>query len=326
MTLVYGKGHFLFLGDVHQLPPIVRGRYGQLDRSILETLMTRYPDAHQMALDTTYRMNQAICTFPSKMWYDGLLHPAPSVADAQLAIEIDTNDYFPTENQLPAQNQCREESEINSPRSAPPFMERGPKGEATGQEITSRFLNPILDPSKPLILILCDHACCAQQSDTEAELMASMACRLMTQHHLAAEELAIISPHRAQNNAIMTRMSEMMRQSIKNHECLDLPLVDTVERMQGAERDIILFSLTSSDPDHIQSEFLNSPNRLNVAMTRTKKKLIIVGSQAFFSAIPTDEAMLKRHHCFKALLAHCKEEASLFYLVKNQTTARLICY
>ena len=320
MALVYGKGHFLFLGDVHQLPPIVRGNYGPLERSILETLMARYPDTNQMTLDTTYRMNKEICTFPSKMWYDGLLHSAPSVANAHLAIDINTSDDFPTKNQLPTQNQCREEPEVNSPLSAPPFMEDEPKGESTGREITPRFLNSILDPSKPLALILCDHTCSAQQSDMEAELMATMACRLMTQHHIAADDMAIISPHRAQNNAIMTQMSEMVRQFIKGNEessekgmkPLALPLVDTVERMQGAERDVILFGLTVSDLDHIQSEFLNSPNRLNVAMTRAKKKLVIVGSKAFFSAIPTDEAMLARHHCFKALLAYCKKENALF--------------
>ncbi|NOX32548.1 MAG: ATP-binding domain-containing protein, partial [Deltaproteobacteria bacterium] len=85
-----------------------------------------------------------------------------------------------------------------------------------------------------------------------------------------------------------------------------LPVVDTVERFQGAERDIIIFGITSSDPDHLQSDFLNSPNRLNVAMTRAKNKLIIVGSHAFFNVIPDSETALENNICFKALLNHCR--------------------
>ncbi len=58
----------------------------------------------------------------------------------------------------------------------------------------------------------------------------------------------------------------------------DLPLIDTVERIQGAEREVILFGFTCSDPDQVLSEFLNNPNRLNIAITRTRHKPIVVGS------------------------------------------------
>jgi len=94
---------------------------------------------------------------------------------------------------------------------------------------------------------------------------------------------------------------------------VQLPLVDTIERVQGAERDVIFFGLTASDPDHLTSEFLNSPNRLNVAMTRARKKLIIVGSKAFFSMIPHTESLLVKNSCFKQLLAHCRETNVVFW-------------
>ena len=96
-----------------------------------------------------------------------------------------------------------------------------------------------------------------------------------------------------------------------------LPLVDTVERVQGAERDVILFGLTASDPDHLLSEFLNSPNRLNVAMTRARTKLIIIGSRAFFSALPDSESMLIKNSCFKQLLTHCREQNAVFQVGSN---------
>jgi superfamily I DNA and/or RNA helicase len=122
--------------------------------------------------------------------------------------------------------------------------------------------------------------------------------------------MAIITPHRAQNNAILQRLGELMA---------DLPLVDTVERIQGAERDVIIFGLTASDPDHMTSEFLNSPNRLNVAMTRARKKLIIMGSQAFFSVIPDSDALLAKHCCFKQLLNHCRRQNAVFHFPKQMS-------
>jgi superfamily I DNA and/or RNA helicase len=91
-----------------------------------------------------------------------------------------------------------------------------------------------------------------------------------------------------------------------------LPIIDTVERLQGAERDIILFSLTTSDPDHLESLFLNNPNRFNVAITRARHKLVVVGSRAFFTRVPRTETGLLAHRCFTAYYHLCRERQALF--------------
>ncbi|SLM28913.1 DEAD/DEAH box helicase domain protein [Desulfamplus magnetovallimortis] len=270
LSIVYAKGNFLFLGDVHQLPPVVMGSYGELDDSLLSRLMAIYPDSHKVSLDITYRMNKAICDFPSRMWYKNMLHPAPLNADAVLKLN-DFNDSY----------------------------------EVCDGEFSSQ-LYKILDPEKPVVIMLAEHEGCSQQCGLEAEIMASVACELMVRYGIEAQRIALISPHRAQNNAIAGRVAEMLAGT-----GLPLPLVDTVERVQGAERDVILFGITSSDPDHVLSEFLNSPNRLNVAMTRAKKKLIITGSRAFFHAIPESEHMLERNRCFKELLSYCREQGAI---------------
>ena len=66
--------------------------------------------------------------------------------------------------------------------------------------------------------------------------------------------------------------------------------MDTVERYQGGEADFIIISSTVSDPDYVrsESEFLLNLNRINVAISRMKKKLVIVASRSIFEFMPQD--------------------------------------
>lgn len=60
------------------------------------------------------------------------------------------------------------------------------------------------------------------------------------------------------------------------------PLIaaDTIDKMQGQERAVIFYSMTSGDYDYAaeMSEFLFNPNKMNVAFSRAKYKLIVVGN------------------------------------------------
>ena len=71
-----------------------------------------------------------------------------------------------------------------------------------------------------------------------------------------------------------------------------LPRIDTVERMQGSEFDIVIFSATVSDKDTIHSPFLKEYRRFNVALTRARKKFILVASSFFFQSFPKTEREL----------------------------------
>jgi hypothetical protein len=276
LSLIYCKGNYLCLGDVHQLPPVIRtpatGQEttipemdGTLSEewarlSLLKILMQHYP-RQSAYLKTTYRMNAEICAFPSRTWYDAGLHSAPENAHARISF--------------------------------------------TGSLSMDDPLDNIIDPDKPMVVVRTHHLGCGRESNTEANIVARIAHHLLCRHNLSKEQLAVISPHRAQNNAIRSRLSELCKSS---H---DLPLIDTVERIQGAERDVIIFGLTCSDPDRVLGEFLNNPKRFNVAITRARKKLIVVCSEAFISAVAQNEKALVANACFKAFFEHIRSEAHI---------------
>ena len=271
LSMLYGKGNFMFSGDTKQLPPIVLGDRNtetmDIHHSVLSYLLDRYDSSHCVRLDRTYRMNEDLCAFPSHMWYDGELR-----ADAGNA-----------HNRLMLQHADHRD-----------------------------LLDRVLDPTKPVALLIVDHLGHHQKSDEEVEITTQLAHRLISEHGLDPDQIALISPHRAQNNATADRLTKRLGDANAK-----LPLIDTVERVQGAERDVILYAFTTSDPDYVTSPFLNNPNRFNVAITRARQKLIVVGSQAFFSAIPQTEDALEANRCFKAFYEFCGERNSLFFWGTN---------
>jgi len=59
-----------------------------------------------------------------------------------------------------------------------------------------------------------------------------------------------------------------------------LPIIDTVERVQGLTVELVVVSLCASEPNYVASvlPFLCSPNRLNVAISRARTKVVLVAS------------------------------------------------
>ena len=68
------------------------------------------------------------------------------------------------------------------------------------------------------------------------------------------------------------------------------PIVDTVDRFQGLERDFIIASYTVADSDFIRSEedFILNPRRFNVTLTRPRSKFVMFVSQSLVQHLPSD--------------------------------------
>ena len=103
----------------------------------------------------------------------------------------------------------------------------------------------------------------SRENPREAGLVAQLATDLMSAG-VAASDLAIISPYHDQVNRIDDQL-----------EVEDLE-VDTVDGFQGREKEVVLVSLVRSN-DRGEIGFLDEPRRFNVALTRARRKAVVVG-------------------------------------------------
>ena len=118
------------------------------------------------------------------------------------------------------------------------------------------------------------------RSPYESKLVADIVYDL-TSNGVKLEDLAVITPYRAQVREVK---KALVKKGILDEDSLDDVFVDTIERMQGQEKDYVIFTLANSNPSEVEDrlEFFYSPNRLNVAITRAKTKCIVIANEKVF--------------------------------------------
>jgi len=117
----------------------------------------------------------------------------------------------------------------------------------------------------------------------EAAFLLKHATRLVAElsaHYPAAgfPSIAIISPYRLQ----VQLLQELLRHSPALQPYLHRIAVNTIDSFQGQERDIVYIGMTRSNADS-RIGFLAEVRRMNVAMTRARKKLVVIGDSSTLS-------------------------------------------
>ncbi|MGC9147764.1 MAG: AAA domain-containing protein [Infirmifilum sp.] len=134
-------------------------------------------------------------------------------------------------------------------------------------EITAEgALAHMLDPEKPAVLVHVEGEERAEEGSrwNEEELRAATEIiQELIAHGVQPQLIGAISPYRAQRN----RLSEILREEVE---------VGTVDAFQGREKDIIIFSATATSQH--STRFVENERRLNVALTRARKKLIVLAN------------------------------------------------
>jgi DNA replication ATP-dependent helicase Dna2 len=148
-------------------------------------------------------------------------------------------------------------------------------------EPSSDWLETVLSPETSLVWLPSKTTTTRNFSMEETDLINQIVSELK-QRGFRMEELGIVTPFRRQARTIRRRLQANPKLILEETAAIT---VDTVERMQGQERSVILVSTAASDPGFITAleEFLFLPQRLNVAVSRAKVKVIILSSDNFIS-------------------------------------------
>jgi DNA replication ATP-dependent helicase Dna2 len=150
-------------------------------------------------------------------------------------------------------------------------------------------LAPVLDPAHALVLL--DVPPLPGERGGKVSRAQALAARHLVHDLLrggvAPEQIGVIAPWRAHVAAIRQELQARRAQTGASTQVV----VDTVDRFQGAERAVILFALggapAAAEWAGRGAEFLADPRRLNVALTRAQRKLIVLAETRDLRNNPT---------------------------------------
>lgn len=252
----------ILAGDHCQLPPTVKSiaalRAG-LGKTLMERIAENKPEVVTL-LKIQYRMNDEIMRFSSNWFYGGKVESAPQIKYRSVLDYDHPITWIDTSNE---ENQITIEGEDAPEDSA-----------STASSVSAANLNSDLNFKEQFV-----GESFGRINKAEAELtlltLAEYFTKIGKQRVLEERiDVGIISPYRAQ--------VQYLKKLIKKYEFFKpyrrLISVNTVDGFQGQERDVILISLVRSN-DEGQIGFLKDLRRMNVAMTRARMKLIILGNK-----------------------------------------------
>ncbi len=181
----------------------------------------------------------------------------------------------------------------------------------TRHTATTAPLESVYDTDAPIVLITYDSEQTYQQVNP---VEAAISQTLLLDHH-SDLTAGLVTPHNAQRSRLQEMLHEL--QHSDDHPDVDIEvgentLVETVERFQGGEQDLMIVSATVSDPRYIdaENEFLLQQNRANVSFTRHQNKLIVVAPETLFGHIPSDPEVYDEAELWKAVAVAAGEAPS----------------
>ncbi|KAG7727493.1 hypothetical protein KL933_002427 [Ogataea haglerorum] len=247
---------FVLVGDHYQLPPLVRSaeaRAGGMDKSLFRILSEKYPQS-VVELTHQYRMSADVMMLSNCLIYDGRLKcGTPQVAYQTLRVPLPER----------LQEQC-----VQVPEQF-------------------RWMDHVFDP-KNRVLFLNHDGVPAQEvangekieNPVEADLILQI-IKCLVSCGVSASSIGVMSFYRAQ--------LRYFYRGLRNHPDIE---VLTADQFQGRDKDCIIISLVRSNEKNVAGELLREWRRVNVAMTRAKSKLIILGSEKLMKTIPQFEGFM----------------------------------
>jgi superfamily I DNA and/or RNA helicase len=257
--------NLVLAGDHRQLGPIYKFQMQDSSQGLFDCIFSYMRESHQLeptALDQNYRTNIEISDWPKERFYP----EGYEAFQPQRRLDITLSHFSATQ---------------------PPYW--------PAQLPWSGELLHILDPNVPIVVITYDAQSYTVSNPFEAQIVAALTYlyRLALKHNgdcpssedFGQQFLGIVTPHRAQMSNIRNLLIETSALSAEA-----FPIVDTVDRFQGQERNLIISSYAVADKDFVrlEEEFILNPRRFNVTLTRARSKFIMLVSEAIVQYLPDD--------------------------------------
>ncbi|XP_062832309.1 DNA replication ATP-dependent helicase/nuclease DNA2 isoform X1 [Anolis carolinensis] len=256
---------FVLVGDHQQLPPLVQNAEAR-DLGMGESLFKRLEKNENAVVQLTvqYRMNRKIMSLSNKLVYDGKLESG-SERISKAVIDLPKFKELKLEQQYPSKT----------------------------------WLKETLDPNNPVCFLNTEKIPAPEQIEkhgvsnmTEARLVLFLTS-MFIKAGCRPSDIGVISPYRHQLKVITDLMTSSQISKVE---------VNTVDKYQGRDKSIIIVSFVRSNSDGKPGELLKDWRRLNVAITRAKHKLVMLG------CVPS----LCQYIPLKKLLSHLKTEDLIF--------------
>jgi DNA replication ATP-dependent helicase Dna2 len=295
---------FILVGDHHQLPPLVQNKEaseGGLDISLFKLLCEAHPQA-VVSLEHQYRMCADIMLLSNTFIYSGRLKcGTPAVASRRLVHPIpeglNTYHYRLNSSKLVSDPIC------------------------FGPNTATCWLSRALDPSNPVVFINTDSISTKLEVQAGSRITNSLEARLVT--HLtvsllslgiAASEIGVIAFYRSQLAILRQSLQHAQTQTQSSELAAGASApgaaameLHTADKFQGRDKEIVLVSCVRSNENGSVGDLLKDRRRVNVALTRARSKLIILGS----------EKTLSSNDLLKDLVGLCREKGWVFDLQQD---------
>ncbi len=272
-------GRVILAGDHCQLPPTVKSyeaMKGGLGKSLMERLVENHPEAVTL-LSMQYRMNEEIMRFSSDWFYDGAMKAAPEVRYRGILDYDSPIEWIDTAS---ASFDNTSSSSVDNPSSS--SIDTSTASDLAFRESIAGESHGRINRDEALFSLL-----------TLQNYIEKIGKERFLDERI---DVGLISPYRAQ----VQYLRHLIKRTPFFKPFRHLISINTVDGFQGQERDVIVISLVRSNDDG-NIGFLRDLRRMNVAMTRARMKLIIIG----------DVATLTRHPFYRRLHSSITSETDM---------------
>ena len=250
---------FILVGDHNQLPPLVQNdeaRTGGLDISLFKLLSDTHPSS-VVYLEHQYRMCEDVMALSNNLIYNGRLKcGSQEVADRRICIpNIDA---------------------LKAHHHTPSTILRTQRSICTAPVRGKCWLRDLLDPDTKVAFINTDPLLPASREEakgnrivnpTEAAIVMQLVQSLLTTG-VPASSVGVMTHYRSQ--------LALLKNNLRAYSEIEM---HTADRFQGRDKEVIILSLVRSNEGKNIGELLKDWRRINVAFTRAKTKLLVVGSR-----------------------------------------------